>query len=75
MKSVSKLPRLKKFSKCWDQTQGSMKPAFNKQTQAQADEAKTRRSSSLVLPTSARVASENQTRAWASHWRFNSEEA
>jgi len=29
---------------CWDQMQGSIKPAFNKQTQAQADEAKKRRS-------------------------------
>jgi len=39
-----------------------MKLMFNKQTQTQADEAKTRRSSNSRLPTSARVASENQIR-------------
>jgi len=49
MKSASELPHLEKFSKCWNQTQGSTKPAFNKQTQTQADEAKTQRLSNLRL--------------------------
>jgi len=44
VESASELPHLEKFSKCWDQMQGSMKPVFNKQTQTQADEAKTRKS-------------------------------
>jgi len=44
MKFASELPHLEKFFKCWDQTQGSTKLAFNKQTQTQADEAKTQRS-------------------------------
>jgi len=47
--SASELPHLEKFPKCQDQTQGSMKPAFNKQIQIQADEAKTRRSSNSRL--------------------------
>ena len=40
MKFASELPHLEKFSKCWNQMQGSTKPAFNKQIQTRADEAK-----------------------------------
>ena len=40
MKSASELPNLEKFSKCWNQTQGSKKSAFNKRIQIQADKAK-----------------------------------
>ena len=39
IKSAFEFSHLEKFSKCWDQMQGSIKPTFNKQTQAQADEA------------------------------------
>jgi len=49
MSSASELPHLGKFSKCQDQTQGSMMPTFNKRIRIQADEAKTRRSSNLRL--------------------------
>jgi len=60
MKSAYELPYLEKFFKCWNQTQGSMKPAFNKQTQTQADKAKTRRSSNP------RLAYQSKNRIWKS---------
>jgi len=68
-------PPLRKFSKCWDQKQGSVKPAFNRQTQVHTDKAKTRRSSNPRLAYQCKSRIWNQTQAWASHWRFNSEEA
>ena len=49
MKFTSELPHLGQFSKCQDQTQGSTKPAFNKQIQIQADEVTTQRSSNPRL--------------------------
>jgi len=61
MKSAFELSHLQKFSKCWDQTQDSMKPAFNKQTWTQADEAKTRRSSNP------RLAYRCKSRIWKSN--------
>jgi len=60
-KSASELPHLEEFSKCWDQTQGSTKPAFNKQTQTQADEAKTWRS------LNSRLAYQCKSRVWKSN--------
>jgi len=58
MKSASEFPHLEKFSKCWNQMQGSMKPAFNKQTQTQVDKAKMQKCGGCqtrILPSSASV--------------------
>jgi len=63
IKSAFEFSHLEKFSKCWDQTQGSMKPTFNKHTQTQLMKRRRGGCQTRVLPTSARVASENQTPA------------
>ena len=63
MEFASELSSLREILSIGIKTQGSTKPAFNKQTQTQANEAKTRSHQTRVLPTSTRAASENQTRA------------